>query len=65
MYRKFCLTVLAVVVVSLLVMAVLGTLGALTGGASPWKGASRVAFWGALAMAVTAGAGTLFGAVTG
>jgi len=26
------------------------------------KGAARVTFWGALAMAVTAGAGALFGA---
>ena len=59
------LTVPAVVVVSLIVMAVLGALGAVTGGASLWKGAVRVAFWGALAMAVTAGVGALFGTVTG
>ena len=52
-----------VVVVSLIVMAVLGALGAWTGGAPLWKGAVRVAFWGALAMAVTAGVGALFGTI--
>jgi len=31
------------------------------GGASPLRGAWRVAFWGALAMALTAGVGALFG----
>jgi porphobilinogen synthase len=40
-------------------MAVLGALGARTGGAPLWRGALRVAFWGALAMAVTAGVGAL------
>jgi VIT1/CCC1 family predicted Fe2+/Mn2+ transporter len=33
------------------------------GGASVGVGAMRVTFWGALAMALTAGAGSLFGAV--
>ena len=47
--------------VSLLCLAVLGALAARTGGASAWIGAWRVAFWGALAMAVTAGIGALFG----
>jgi VIT1/CCC1 family predicted Fe2+/Mn2+ transporter len=28
-----------------------------------WKGAIRVTFWGALAMAITAGVGSLFGTV--
>jgi VIT1/CCC1 family predicted Fe2+/Mn2+ transporter len=55
----------AVAIVSLLVMAVLGALGARTGGAPLWRGALRVAFWGALAMAVTAGVGALFGTVAG
>ena len=32
------------------------------GGASLWKGAWRVGFWGAFAMAMTAWVGTLFGA---
>ena len=44
-------------------LAGLGALSAQVGGASVWNGAWRVAFWGAIAMAVTAGAGALFGAV--
>lgn len=59
------ITVWAVVGVSLVVMAVLGALGGQTGGASPVRGAVRVVVWGALAMAVTAGVGALFGTVTG
>jgi len=55
----------AVVVVSLIVLAVLGALGAQVGGAPLWKGALRVTFWGALAMAVTAAVGALFGTVAG
>jgi vacuolar iron transporter family protein len=55
----------AVAVVSLIVMAVLGALGARTGGAPLWRGAVRVAFWGALAMIVTAGVGAVFGTVVG
>jgi VIT1/CCC1 family predicted Fe2+/Mn2+ transporter len=47
--------------VSLVCLAGLGAVAARTGGASAWKGAVRVAFWGALAMAATAGAGALFG----
>jgi vacuolar iron transporter family protein len=35
----------------------------ISGGANMWKGASRVAFWGALAMVATAGVGSLFGVV--
>lgn len=46
---------------SLLCLAALGALAARTGGASAWTGAWRVAFWGALAMAATAGIGALFG----
>jgi len=46
---------------SLLCLAALGALAARTGGASAWIGALRVAFWGALAMAATAGIGALFG----
>jgi vacuolar iron transporter family protein len=53
----------AVVVVSLIIMAVLGALGAQTGGAPLWKGALRVTFWGALAMLATYAVGALFGAV--
>ncbi|MDO8361082.1 MAG: VIT family protein [Devosia sp.] len=54
-----------VTMVSLIVLAILGALGAQTGGASLWKGAARVTFWGAFAMAVTAGVGALFGTVVG
>jgi VIT1/CCC1 family predicted Fe2+/Mn2+ transporter len=44
-------------------LAVLGTIGAGAGGASPLKPALRVMFWGALALAATAGIGSLVGAV--
>ena len=47
---------------SLLFLALLGGLAARAGGAAMAMGALRVAFWGALAMAVTAGVGLLFGA---
>jgi len=46
---------------SLLFLAVLGSLSARTGGASVVTAAARVTFWGALAMALTAGVGALFG----
>jgi VIT1/CCC1 family predicted Fe2+/Mn2+ transporter len=52
-----------VAVTSLICLAGLGVLAARTGGASAAVGATRVAFWGALAMAVTAGIGWIFGAV--
>lgn len=52
-----------VAVVSLAALAVLGAVGAKAGGAGIWKPVARVAFWGAAAMAVTAGIGRLFGAV--
>lgn len=48
---------------SLLFLALLGVVAARTGGAPVWAGAWRVTFWGALAMAITAGVGALFGAV--
>jgi len=54
---------LAVSGVSLVCLAGLGALAAGAGGASPWVGAGRVALWGALAMAATAGVGALFGTV--
>jgi len=47
---------------SLVFLAGLGALAARAGGASAWIGAGRVALWGAVAMAVTAGVGALFGA---
>jgi VIT1/CCC1 family predicted Fe2+/Mn2+ transporter len=46
---------------SLLFLAFLGGLAAHAGGAGVTGGAVRVTFWGALAMAVTAGVGALFG----
>src|SRR5579864_7633498 len=48
---------------SLLFLALLGGLAARVGGASVTFGAVRVTFWGALAMAITAGVGALFGTV--
>ena len=48
---------------SLVFLALLGTLAAYTGGAPVMAGAARVTFWGAIAMALTAGVGHLFGAV--
>jgi VIT1/CCC1 family predicted Fe2+/Mn2+ transporter len=53
----------AVALGSLVTLAALGMLAARTGGANPWKGALRVTFWGALAMAATMGIGSLFGTV--
>ncbi|HET6169738.1 MAG TPA: VIT family protein [Terracidiphilus sp.] len=47
---------------SLLFLAGLGALAARVGGARVLAGALRVTFWGALAMAITAGVGALFGA---
>ena len=52
-----------VVIASLVFLAVLGAIGAKTGGADIVKGTARVTFWGALAMTATAGIGKLFGAV--
>jgi VIT1/CCC1 family predicted Fe2+/Mn2+ transporter len=47
-------------VTTLCVLAVLGAMAATVGGAPARTGAMRVMFWGALAMAVTAGIGVLF-----
>ncbi len=47
--------------ISLLFLAVLGAVSAAAGGAPIAKGVARVTFWGALAMAATAGVGALFG----
>ena len=46
---------------SLVFLAALGALAAHAGGAKALTGASRIAFWGALAMAATAGVGAIFG----
>jgi VIT1/CCC1 family predicted Fe2+/Mn2+ transporter len=48
---------------SLAFLALLGATAAWVGGANALTGAWRVTLWGALAMAITAGTGALFGAV--
>lgn len=55
--------IMAVAVSSLVFLAVLGGVAARAGGASVVRGAARVLFWGAMAMAVTALVGNLFGTV--
>ncbi|RCS40434.1 VIT family protein [Bremerella cremea] len=55
------LVVLLVAIATVLSLAGLGALSAVTGGASPWKGALRVAFWGIVAMVITSLIGKLFG----
>lgn len=44
-------------------LAILGAVGAGAGGANILRATARVTFWGALAMAITAGIGKLFGTV--
>lgn len=58
-------SILLVSLASLAFLAALGTVSARAGGASVWRGAARVTFWGAVAMGVTAGAGALFDVVGG
>lgn len=53
--------VLAVSVASLLFLALLGGIGAKAGGANILRATLRVTFWGAFAMALTAGIGALVG----
>ncbi|MER9845466.1 VIT family protein [Mesorhizobium australicum] len=48
-------------VASLLFLAVLGAIGAKAGGANVMRATLRVTFWGALAMALTAGIGAVVG----
>ena len=57
--------VLLVSAISLVCLIALGALAARTGGASAMVGAVRVGFWGALAMAITAAVGHLFGTSIG
>jgi len=54
-------TIAAVSFAALIFLAALGAVGGWLGGAPAAKPALRVAFWGALAMAVTAGIGALIG----
>lgn len=51
----------AVVITTLICLAGLGALGAHVGGAPKLRATARVLFWGAAAMAITAGVGSLFG----
>jgi VIT1/CCC1 family predicted Fe2+/Mn2+ transporter len=48
---------------SLVFLALLGAIGAKAGGANVLRATARVTFWGALAMALTASIGRLFGTV--
>jgi VIT1/CCC1 family predicted Fe2+/Mn2+ transporter len=57
--------VLYVAGASLACLGALGGLAAQAGGAGTLRGVARVLFWGALAMALTAGIGALFGTVAG
>ena len=53
--------IVAVTAASLLFLALLGAIGARSGGAPVGRATVRVFFWGALAMAITAGIGKLVG----
>jgi len=53
----------SVSIASLIFLALLGAVGAKVGGADILRATARVTFWGALAMALTAGIGKLFGTV--
>ena len=53
--------ILLVAISSLVFLALLGGLAARAGGASIFVGAIRVAFWGAMAMGLTAAVGRVFG----
>lgn len=55
--------IIIVSVASLLFLALLGAIGAKVGGARIGKATLRVAFWGAMAMGITAGIGKLVGTV--
>ena len=54
---------LAVPATALVFLAALGAIAARAGGAAMGAAAARVTFWGALAMAATAGIGQLFGTI--
>ena len=57
--------VVLVSAISLTCLIALGAIAARAGGASAVVGAARVGFWGALAMALTAGVGLVFGTAGG
>jgi VIT1/CCC1 family predicted Fe2+/Mn2+ transporter len=56
------LVIALVTIASLICLGALGALAAGAGGAGRWRGAIRVTFWSALAMALTAFVGRVFGA---
>ena len=58
-----CSIIVAVGACSLVSLALLGWMSARAGGAGVLSGVARVMFWGALAMAATAGIGSLVGAL--
>ena len=55
------MVILAVTLASLAFLAILGAIGARAGGANIVRATARVTFWGAFAMAMTAGIGALIG----
>lgn len=57
------LVVASIAVTSMVVLAILGAVGAKIGGAPMMTAVIRVTFWGAFAMGLTAGIGHIFGAV--
>jgi len=63
MFSPESILVYAVSGTSLVFLAILGAVAARAGGAPIMPGTIRVTFWGALAMALTAGVGAMFGAV--
>ena len=56
-------TMVAVTAAAVVSLALLGAIGAKSGGAAMLRPVLRVTLWGVLAMAITAGIGRLFGAV--
>jgi VIT1/CCC1 family predicted Fe2+/Mn2+ transporter len=61
MLSPFSTLIPATIGASLVCLVILGVVSARTGGARPLRAALRVLTWGALAMALTAGVGRLFG----
>ncbi|WP_275672578.1 VIT1/CCC1 transporter family protein [Thermomonas flagellata] len=55
----------AIVPATLLLLLLMGYLAERIAGGNGWRGAGRVLLWGALALAVTAGIGRLFGVAVG
>ncbi len=53
--------VTAVIVLTTILLALLGTVGATLGGANVYRASARVTFWGLMAMAATALVGYMFG----